>query len=53
MGRKRQQYVQGIYLNPAGRLIMSRSHNRTEAQVYFMLRSDSEEVRDIPKVPTV
>ncbi|CAI7640347.1 unnamed protein product [Penicillium viridicatum] len=37
------------YLSPGGRLIMTRSHNKTETQVYFMLRSDSEEVRDIPK----
>ncbi|KAJ5978481.1 Monooxygenase FAD-binding [Penicillium viridicatum] len=36
------------YLSPGGRLIMTRSHNKTETQVYFMLRSDSEEVRGIP-----
>lgn len=28
---------------------MARSHNETETQVYFMLRSDSEELRNIPK----
>ncbi|KAJ5486820.1 hypothetical protein N7530_001120 [Penicillium desertorum] len=37
------------YLSPGGRMIMSRSHNKTETQVYFMLRSDSEELRNIPK----
>ncbi|KAJ6188061.1 hypothetical protein N7519_002969 [Penicillium mononematosum] len=37
------------YLSPGGRMIMSRSHNKTETQVYFMLRSDSEELRNIPR----
>lgn len=30
-------------------MIMTRSHNKTETQVYFMIRSDSEELRNIPK----
>ncbi|KAJ5499441.1 Monooxygenase FAD-binding [Penicillium expansum] len=37
------------YICPGGRLIMTRSHNKTETQVYFMLTSDSEELRNIPK----
>ncbi|KAJ5467922.1 MonooxygenaseFAD-binding [Penicillium sp. IBT 31633x] len=37
------------YVSPGGRMIMSRSHNDTETQVYFLLRSDSEEVRNVPK----
>ena len=37
------------YLCPGGRIIMTRSHNQTETQVYFTLRSDSEELRNIPK----
>jgi 2-polyprenyl-6-methoxyphenol hydroxylase-like FAD-dependent oxidoreductase len=37
------------YLSPGGRMIMSRSHNKTETQVYFMLRSDSEKLPNIPK----
>ncbi|CAI7616985.1 unnamed protein product [Penicillium glandicola] len=38
-----------LHISPGGRMIMSRSHNQTETQVYFILISDSEELRDIPK----
>ncbi|EKV06735.1 Monooxygenase, putative [Penicillium digitatum] len=37
------------YISPGGRSILSRSHNKTETQVYFTLRSDSEELREVPK----
>ncbi|KAI3140443.1 hypothetical protein CBS147326_2144 [Penicillium roqueforti] len=37
------------YLCPGGRTILTRSHNQAETQVYFTLRSDSEELRNIPK----
>lgn len=40
-----------VYLSPGGRMIMSRSHNQKDTQVYFMLRSDSEEARRITKAP--
>ncbi|KAJ5773730.1 Monooxygenase FAD-binding [Penicillium paradoxum] len=39
------------YLSPGGRMIMSRSHNKIATQVYFLLRSDSEEACKIPKAP--
>ncbi|KAJ5163908.1 Monooxygenase FAD-binding [Penicillium coprophilum] len=38
-----------VYFSPGGRMIMSRSHNKTETQVYFLLMSNSEELRKIPK----
>jgi 2-polyprenyl-6-methoxyphenol hydroxylase-like FAD-dependent oxidoreductase len=38
-----------LYLSPGGRMIMSRSHNETETQVYFMLSSDTEELRNVPR----
>jgi 2-polyprenyl-6-methoxyphenol hydroxylase-like FAD-dependent oxidoreductase len=38
------------YLSPGGRVIISRSHNGSETQVYFFLRSDSDELRNIPRV---
>ncbi|KAH8804591.1 hypothetical protein F5884DRAFT_418789 [Xylogone sp. PMI_703] len=39
------------YLCSGGRMIMRRSHNPTETQVYFFLQDDSEETRSLPKAP--
>lgn len=39
------------YHCPGGRMIMCRSHSPTETQVYFVLRDDSEELRNIPRAP--
>ncbi|CAI7644264.1 unnamed protein product [Penicillium pancosmium] len=35
------------YLSPGGRMIMRRSHNETETQVYFFLKDDSPELSSI------
>ena len=35
--------IRNTYLAPGGRMIMRRSHNPTETQVYFVLRETSEE----------
>jgi 2-polyprenyl-6-methoxyphenol hydroxylase-like FAD-dependent oxidoreductase len=37
------------YLSPGRRMIMTRTHNEKETQVYFLLLSDSEELRAISK----
>jgi 2-polyprenyl-6-methoxyphenol hydroxylase-like FAD-dependent oxidoreductase len=39
-----------LYTSPGGRMIMTRSHNASETQVYFFLRSDSDELRSISRV---
>ena len=41
--------IRRSYHSPGGRLIMRRSHNPTESQLYLALRGDSEELRAIPK----
>lgn len=40
-----------IYHIPGGRVIMRRSHNQHETQVYFMIRDDSTELRNLPRAP--
>jgi 2-polyprenyl-6-methoxyphenol hydroxylase-like FAD-dependent oxidoreductase len=40
-----------MYLSPGGRLILRRSHNQHETQVYFMVRDGSEELLSLPKAP--
>ncbi|KAJ5771073.1 uncharacterized protein N7511_003124 [Penicillium nucicola] len=37
------------YLSPGGRMILRRAHSATEANVCFFLRSDSDELRSIPR----
>ena len=37
------------YISPGGRMIMRRTHNSTESQVYFILKDDSKELLDISK----
>ncbi|KAJ5550276.1 Monooxygenase FAD-binding [Penicillium sp. DV-2018c] len=37
------------YLSPGRRMLMTRTHNEKETQVYFILLSDSEELRTVPK----
>ncbi|KAJ5960751.1 Monooxygenase FAD-binding [Penicillium vulpinum] len=37
------------YIIPGGRMIMTRSHSKSETQVCFILISDSEELRNMPK----
>jgi 2-polyprenyl-6-methoxyphenol hydroxylase-like FAD-dependent oxidoreductase len=39
--------IRNTYLAPGGRMIMRRSHNTTETQVYFVLRESSEEASAI------
>ncbi|KAJ5129997.1 Monooxygenase FAD-binding [Penicillium bovifimosum] len=39
------------YLCPGRRMIMTRTHNEKETQIYFILLSDSEELRAVPKLP--
>lgn len=41
--------IRRSYLTPGGRLIMRRSHNATETQVYLFLRDDSEDLWTIPR----
>ncbi|KAG2172614.1 hypothetical protein INT44_002629 [Umbelopsis vinacea] len=38
-----------VYHAPGGRIVMSRSHNPTESQVYCAFLDESEETRSIPK----
>ncbi|KAJ2963135.1 hypothetical protein NQZ79_g1791 [Umbelopsis isabellina] len=37
------------YLCPGRRMIVSRTHNETETQVYLILEDDSEDIRSIPR----
>ena len=39
------------YLSPGGRMIMRRSHNDTETQVYFFLKDASPELSSLPRAP--
>ncbi len=43
--------IRNMYLAPGGRMIMRRSHNPTETQVYFVLRESSEEASAIHRAP--
>ncbi|KAL2867415.1 monooxygenase [Aspergillus lucknowensis] len=43
--------VRKTYLSPGGRMIMRRSHNASETQVYLVLRDDSAELRSLPRAP--
>lgn len=40
-----------IYHSPGGRVMMRRSHNPTETQAYFILNEESEELRNLNRVP--
>ncbi len=44
--------IRRTYLSPGGRMIMRRSHNPTETQVYFFLKDDSKDLQSIPRVST-
>lgn len=39
-----------FYTSSRGRMIMRRSHSPTETQVYFTLRDESKELRNMPRV---
>lgn len=41
--------IRNSYISPGGKLIMRRSHNLTDTQVYFFLRDDSKEASAIHK----
>lgn len=43
--------IRDTYMVPGGRQIMRRSHNRTETQVYFVMREESEEASAIHHTP--
>ena len=43
--------IRNTYLAPDGRMIMRRSHNPTETQVYFVLRESSEVASAIHRAP--
>ncbi len=43
--------IRNTYLAPGGRMIMRRSHNPTETQVYFVLRESSEDASAIHRAP--
>lgn len=43
--------IRNTYLAARGRMIMRRSHNPTETQVYFVLRENSEEASAIHRAP--
>jgi len=43
--------VRDTYLAPGGRMIMRRSHNPAETQVYFVLREESEEASAVHREP--
>ncbi|WKA29528.1 FAD-dependent monooxygenase [Bradyrhizobium roseum] len=43
--------IRNTYLAPGGRMIMRRSHNSTETQVYFTLRENSEEASAVHRAP--
>ncbi|KAJ5887973.1 FAD/NAD(P)-binding domain-containing protein [Penicillium taxi] len=44
--------IRRTYISPKGRMIMRRSHNPTESQVYFFLRDNSPELCSIHRAPT-
>lgn len=43
--------IRRTYNSPGGRMIMRRSHNATESQVYFFLKDDSPELSSVPRAP--
>ena len=43
--------IRRTYHSPGGRMIMRRSHNSTETQVYFVLKDDSKDLWNLPRVP--
>jgi 2-polyprenyl-6-methoxyphenol hydroxylase-like FAD-dependent oxidoreductase len=43
--------IRDTYLAPGGRMIMRRSHNETETQVYFVLREQSGEASAVHREP--
>jgi 2-polyprenyl-6-methoxyphenol hydroxylase-like FAD-dependent oxidoreductase len=43
--------IRDTYLAPGGRMIMRRSHNPSDTQVYFVLREDSEEASAVHRQP--
>lgn len=43
--------IRRSYMAPGGRMIMRRSHNTTQTQVYFFLKDDSPELSSIPRAP--
>ncbi|KAL9086996.1 MAG: hypothetical protein Q9165_006824 [Trypethelium subeluteriae] len=40
-----------MYHIPGSRMVMTRTHNPTEAQAYFSFKGDSEELRSLPRAP--
>ncbi|MEV8314707.1 FAD-dependent oxidoreductase [Streptomyces sp. NPDC059900] len=44
-------HIRDTYNAPGARMIMRRSHNPTETQVYFVLRDDSEEASAVHREP--
>jgi 2-polyprenyl-6-methoxyphenol hydroxylase-like FAD-dependent oxidoreductase len=42
--------IRDTYNAPGGRMVMRRSHNATETQVYFVLREESEEASDVHRL---
>jgi len=43
--------IRHTYLAPGGRMIMRRSHNPTETQIYFVLRESSEAASAVHRAP--
>jgi hypothetical protein len=43
--------IRKTYHSPGGRMIMRRSHNPTETQVYFVLKDDSKDLWNISRAP--
>ena len=43
--------IRRTYLSPGGRMIMRRTHNPTDTQVYFTLKDGSKELSSIPRAP--
>lgn len=43
--------IRDTFMVPGGRMVMRRSHNTTETQVYFFMRDESEEASAIHRAP--
>jgi len=43
--------IRNTYLSPKGRMVMRRSHNPAETQVYFVLKDNSKDLETIPRAP--
>ena len=41
--------IRNTYLSPRGRMVMRRSHNPSETQVYFLLKDNSKDLEAIPR----